>query len=142
MKWDATEGYYLYKANLTQLQEALGINTVDWDVRQELAPYLTKILQYLNREIIDRTGESDDMSQKLQVIFDIALYGADMIVSNQSYSLAQEVGVTDESDNNNPSSTDGQETDEGDVLDDDIPEDDETPWEGTTPYVSDRFVFS
>lgn len=142
MKWDANEGYYIYKSNLTQLQDALGINTVDWDVRQELAPYLTKILQYLNREIIDRTGESGDMSQKLQVIFDIALYGADMIVSNQSYALAQEVGVTDESDNNNPSSTDGQETDEGDVLDDDIPEDDETPWEGTTPYVGDRFVFS
>ncbi len=142
MKWDASEGYYTYKANLTQLQSALEISTVDWDVRQELAPYLTKILQYLNKELINRADGSTDMSQKLQVIFDIALYGADMIVSNQSYALAQEVGVTDESDNNNPSSTDGQETDEGDVLDDGDEDEGQTAWEGTTPYVGDRFVYS
>lgn len=144
MKWNSSDGYFEYKTALKSLQDSLGIGTVDYVVRPELAPYLTKILQHIVKKLI-LLGDSADMSEKLQEIFDTFDYGADLIVDGRAYNLAREIGVTDEEDDKDPTTESSyDETGEGDVLDDDEPDtsEDTEVGEGIVPYDQDRFVFS
>jgi hypothetical protein len=111
MKWNSEEGYYDYTMALDTLEETLGIGTVDFLVRSELAPYLTKILQYINKNIIKEVGLDAETLDKINVVQDLFDEGADLICTERALILAEKVDVLDES------------------------EDDETK------YDQDRFVF-
>ena len=91
MKWDKNEGYIEYKTALTTFQEFLKI-PVDYYFRPELSLYLTKILEYINRKIIE-IGEDSDIKTKIQEVFDIFEYGADKIIASATRELASDVGV-------------------------------------------------
>lgn len=142
MKWNGKEGYIEYKAALDGVMTRLGLGATDHLVRPELAPYLTKIMSYLNRRLI--LLGSDDILDKLQEIFDIFDYGADLIIADEALELAKVVGVyveEDEKEGENESESDDKEDPietsesenpdevfEGDVLDEDDPsEDDNEP---------------
>jgi hypothetical protein len=140
MKWNSSDGYFEYKVALKNLQESLGIDVVDYIIRPELAPYLTRILQYLNKKLI-LLGDSSEISEKLQEVFDTFDYGANLIVNLEAYRLAKEIGVTDEDDDKDPHSEGSGDTGESDVLDDDIEDEEEVVGEGTVPYEQDRFIF-
>ena len=70
MNWNPETGYLDYKMAVSDLQKRLGIGVVDWVVRKELAPYLTRIIQYLDRELI-LLGDSADITDLLDRIFEI-----------------------------------------------------------------------
>lgn len=149
MKWNSKEGYVEYKAALDGVMNSLGLGAVDFTVRSELAPYLTGILRYLNKKLI--LLGSDDILEKLQEIFNIFDYGADLIVADEGLQLAKEVGIWIEGEEINPSSGDDENEDgeEGEVLDDgDEDEEEENENDETTedfdliPYDQDRFIFS
>lgn len=94
MKWNDEDGYIQYKLVLTDLMSRLGIGAVDYHVQPELAPYITKILEYVDKRLL-LLGDSADMKEKLQEIFDIFDYGAELIVDLRGLVLAKEVGVAD-----------------------------------------------
>ena len=98
MIWNAEEGYTRYKVSLDNLKTRLKIGAVDYEVRPELAPYITEILEYLDKRLI-ALGDDADIIEKLNEIFDIFSYGADLIVGLESNVLAEEVGM-DISENN------------------------------------------
>ena len=101
MIWNAEEGYTRYKISLDNLKTRLKIGAVDYEVRPELAPYITEILGYLDKRLI-ALGDDADIIEKLNEIFDIFSYGADLIVGLESNVLAEEVGM-DISENNSDS---------------------------------------
>ena len=113
MKWDSSEGYIEYKQALNFLNNTLEIKNLNYVLRTELAPYMTRIIQYVNKKLIT-AGEDIDLVDKIQLMFDTFDYGANMIVNLDGHGLASEVGVLDT----------GTETDT-DVL-----------------YSQDRFIFS
>ena len=115
MIWDAEDGYMRYKISLDNLKTRLKIGAVDYEVRPELAPYITEILGYLDKRLI-ALGDDAEIIDKLNEIFDIFSYGADLIVGLESNILAEEVGM-DTSENNSED-------------------------ENYIPYYSDRFIFS
>lgn len=94
MKWNSTDGYVTYKVALNFLEEALGVSSLNFSVKPDLAPYTTKILEYLNKKIVG-IGEDSDMIDKVQLILDTYDYGETYIVNLDSDTLAAEVGVTD-----------------------------------------------
>lgn len=148
MNWNPETGYLDYKMALSDLQKRLGIGVVDWVVRKELAPYLTRIIQYLDRELI-LLGDSADITDLLDRIFEIFDYGADKIVALLGGELAEEVGIfiDDYESDIDPGDDDGEgrvldenikpHLGEGPVLDDEDPEDDKEFVE----YKQDRFIF-
>lgn len=118
MKWNSEEGYVQYKTVLNDLMSRLGLGAVDYHVRPELAPYITKILTYLDKELI-LLGDDAEILEKLNRIFDIFDYGADLIVDLNAETLAIEVGCEGAAGN-------VEETDDPDYVE----------------YYSDRFIFS
>lgn len=113
MKWNDKRGYLTYQSALQSLKAQLGISNIDYTLRCELAPYITYILDYLNKRII--LLGSTDLKIKLQEIFDIFELGTDKIVSGAVLDLVWELGI-----------------DTGDIYVDDE----------EIPYNQDRFVFS
>ena len=91
MKWNSENGYVDYTSSLELVKTILGIGVVDFEVRQELAPYLTYIMKYLSKELV-LLGETD-IKEKLQKIFDIHSDGADLIVDNNAETLADLIGI-------------------------------------------------
>ena len=115
MIWNIEEGYLKYKASLDNLKQRLGIGAVDYEVRPELAPYITEILGYLDMRLI-QLGDDAEIIDKLNEIFDIFSYGADLIVGLEANTLAEEIGI-------------------------DISEEN-SEHEDYIPYYSDRFIFA
>lgn len=91
MKWNTEDGYIDYTSSLELVKTILGINIVDFEIRPELAPYLTYIMKYLSKELV-LLGDTD-IKEKLQKIFDIHLEGADLIVDNNAETLADLIGI-------------------------------------------------
>ena len=94
MKWNNSEGYVEYKQALEFVENSLQINELNFVIRPALAPYMTRILQYLVKRLII-LGDDSDILEKLQEIFDTFDYGADKIVDLNAEDLADEVGVLD-----------------------------------------------
>ena len=134
MKWNSEEGYIQYKMALSDIMTRLGISAVDYHVRPELAPYITKILQYLDRRLIE-LGDEADMLEKLQEVFDTFDYGADLIVDLNGLSLAKEVGVYNQEDEESVEALDDSDDTLSDSTETDEPDD-------FVPYYQDRFIFS
>lgn len=118
MKWNETSGYYEFKAAQDGVMRQLGIGKVDYLIREELGPYLTKILKYLNTELI-KLGDDAEILEKLNKIFDIFDDGSDKIVTLMGQTLAEEIGVI--------------EADEG--------EEEESDDYTIVAYEQDRFIF-
>lgn len=113
MKWDSSEGYVEYKQALNFLDTTLEIKNLNYVLRTELAPYMTRIIQYVNKKLIT-LGDDAEMTDKLQLVFDTFDYGAELIIGYKADTLAGEVNVLDT----------GTEVD------------------GDTMYSKDRFIFS
>ena len=94
MKWTNEEGYIDYKQSLHYLKDSLGINYLNFVLREELAPYMTRIIQYLSKKLVT-LGEDASILDKLNLIFNTFDYGADLIVNLDGIDLAEEVGVLD-----------------------------------------------
>lgn len=114
MKWNDKNGYLTYQSALQSLKSQLGISNIDYTLRCELAPYITYILDYINKRVI-LLGTEVDIKTKIQEIFDIFELGTDKIVSGAVLDLVWELGM-----------------DTGDIYVDDK----------EIPYNQDRFVFS
>ena len=94
MKWNNYDGYIRYTKALSSIKSLLGISQIDYYTeRCELSPYVTYILEYLVEKLI-LVGEDSEMKIKIQEIFDIFDYGADMIISGATIDLACEVGIS------------------------------------------------
>ena len=137
MVWNSEQGYYDFKIALADLMRRLGIGLTDFTVRTELAPYLTKIIQYLDRQLLD-LGEDADIREKIQVIFDAYEWGADMIVSLNGKELAEEIGIVTGGDEGEDGEGDIIDENEDRVLDNNIEDDINTD---EVPYYQDRFIF-
>lgn len=94
MIWNSTDGYIEYKQALNYLEGSLELSGINFVLRTELAPYMTKIIEYLNKNLIN-LGDDSDITTKIQSIFDTFDYGANKIVGLDALTLAGEVGVTD-----------------------------------------------
>lgn len=140
MKWDNETGYVDYKTALTNIKKMLGISVTDFVVRPELSPYITKILQYLNKRLI-LLGDDSNIMTLLQEVFDTFDYGADLICSKRTGVLAEEVGVLVDEENQGDS---GEGDDiEGDALDEGEEEEgSKEESDGWIDYDQERFVFS
>ena len=113
MKWNDKRGYLTYQTALQSLKAQLGVSNIDYTLRCELAPYITYILDYLNKRII--LLGTVNLKTKLQEIFDIFELGTDKIISGGVLDLVWELGM-----------------DTGDIYVDDE----------EIPYNQDRFIFS
>jgi hypothetical protein len=91
MKWNTEDGFVDYTSSLELVKTILGINIVDFEIRPELAPYLTYTMKYLSKELV-LLGDTD-IKEKLQKIFDIHSDGADLIVDNSAETLADLIGI-------------------------------------------------
>ena len=112
MKWNEQEGYINYSTSLASIRSMLGVGALDFYLRPELSPYVTYILCYLNRKLINLGVV--DIKTYIQEVFDIFDHGADLIIVGAAFDLAIEVGI-----------------DTGDVW-----------IEGQeVPYMQDRFIF-
>ena len=132
IKWNAEEGYLQYKVVLSDLMKRLGLGAVDYHVRPELAPYITKILEFVDKKLV-LLGDDADILEKLNTIFDLFDYGADLIVALNADTLATEVGVYD-------GKTDAPENqDEPDGNENNSEEDQDGEY---IIYSRDRFIFS
>ena len=125
MKWNPKTGYYEYKSAVNSLFGLLGIGVADWEIRPELAPYLTYTIKYLVQRLVD-LGEDADIRDKLQEVFDIFKDGADLIVDDNGKILAEQIGI-------DTSPVDPSEVTE---LDENSEED------CTCSYDQDRFIFT
>lgn len=125
IKWDAEEGYLQYKVVLSDLMKRLGLSAVDYHVRPELAPYITKILEFVDKKLV-LLGDDADILEKLNTIFDLFDYGADLIVALNADTLATEVGVYDGK-TDTPNNQDEPEENNDDEY---------------ITYSKDRFIFS
>lgn len=134
MVWNSEQGYYDFKIALADLMRRLGIGLTDFTVRTELAPYLTRIIQYLDKKLID-LGDDADIREKIQVILDAYEWGADMIVSLNGKELAEEIGIITEIDNDNEGEILDWEEDDDRILDNDMGDSD------SIQYYQDRFIF-
>lgn len=123
MKWNKEEGYIKYRTALGLLKSYLGIPGLDIYPREELAPYVTSILEYINKRLI-QIGEDSEIKDKLQEIFDIYEYGSDKIISKATIELASELGLNT---NDNPEKCDTC----GEIIDTDY-----------VPYDQEYFVFT
>jgi hypothetical protein len=133
IKWNADEGYLQYKVALSDLMKRLGLGAVDYHVRPELAPYITKILEFVDKKLV-LLGDDADILEKLNTIFELFDYGADLIVALQADTLATEVGVYDEEIPTEEETLDDQ---------DDTEEEESNEEEGDyIIYSRDRFIFS
>ena len=124
MIWNSETGYLEYKVALDSLMSRLGIGITDFIVRPELSPYLTRILIYLNQQLV-LLGDDAEMSEKLQKMFDIFDHGAELIIADSARNLAEEIGQLDESDEIVENT--GEEEEENEYY---------------VPYDQDRFIFS
>lgn len=115
MKWNDERGYLTYSSVLKSLKSILGIAQIDFILRCELAPYITKILQYINSRLI-LLGEDVDIKTCINEVFEIYDVGSDKIVTGATKELAFEIGI--------------------DTNEDVCPSNEEIP------YNQDRFVFS
>lgn len=98
MVWDLDECYIKYQQVSDYLKNALGISQLDLDLeRKVLLPYQTQIIEYLNKRLI--ALGSDNIKVKVQEIFDIFSWGADLICSKGAVELAWQVGIGTESEN-------------------------------------------
>ena len=95
MTWNNSDGYVEYKQALNYLENSLGITKFNFVLRQELAPYITRILQYINKNLIV-LGDDVSMIDKLQEVFNTFDYGANLIIGLDTEILANEVGVLEE----------------------------------------------
>ena len=93
MKWDNKTGYISYNNYLNTVKVYLGISGIDYNMRCELAPYITYILGYVSNRLI-LVGEGMDIKNYIQEIFDIFDYGSDKIISGGALDLAREIGIT------------------------------------------------
>lgn len=93
MTWDSETGYIEYQTALAHLKTLLGLRDVDYLVRDELSPYVTKIIQYVVKRLI--ILDDTDIKVLLQEMFDIFDYGADLIVADNAYTLATEIPCID-----------------------------------------------
>lgn len=155
MKWNPEKGYLDYKMALADLQRRLGTKVIDFEVRPELAPYLTGIIQYLDRKLI-LLGDNPDITDTLNTIFETFAYGADKIIALLAGELAEEIGLFDGDDDPSGGDIDPGDDDEGPSLDDEdldkrltegpvLDDGSEDPdshhdWE-YVEYEQDRFVF-
>ena len=120
--------YSEYKQALTYLQGSLGLQTVDFLVREELADPITDTVKWLNEKLI-LLGDDSSIKAKLQVVFDAFDYGADKIIWGKAQELKNEVSDPDGEDGDNILDGEGDNLDEdGDVLDERL--------------ALDRFIFS
>lgn len=92
MKWNDERGYLTYQSSLQGLKSQLGVSQIDYTMRCELAPYITYILDYLNKKLI-LLGPDASIKTKIQEIFDIFDLGADKIVSGATLDLVWDLGI-------------------------------------------------
>lgn len=92
MRWNPESGYLEYKMSLDDLKRRLGLGVVDFEVRPKLAPYLTRIIQYLDKQII-MLGDNPTTIDVLNKFFECFDHGADLIVALLAGELAEEVGI-------------------------------------------------
>jgi hypothetical protein len=92
MLWDTEECYLKYVQVSDFLKGILGISQLDIDLdRKVLLPYQTQIIDYLNTRLI-KLG-TDDIKAKLNEVFDIFSWGADLICSEAAIELGRQIGI-------------------------------------------------
>lgn len=94
MKWDKETGFVEFKTSYRSFRNSLGLSEVDYRTRLELAPYITRIFQFLNKEMI-LLGDKATIKDKLERIFKIFEEGSDKIVDEKALELAKELELTD-----------------------------------------------
>lgn len=92
MKWNDEVGYITYQSSMNNLNNLLGIKTLDIVERCELIPYYTYILKFLVEKLI-LLGPGIDIKTMLQEVFDIYDWGTDKIVSQATLDLAWSLGI-------------------------------------------------
>jgi len=92
MIWNYDDCYLKYVQVSDFLKGMLEISTLDLDLeRKVLLPYQTQIIDYLNTRLI-KLG-SDDIKAKLNEIFDIFDWGANLICTKSALELGETIGV-------------------------------------------------
>ena len=92
MVWDSEECYLKYVQASDYLIRTLGISQLDLDLdRKVLLPYQTQIIDYLNTRLI-KLG-TDDIKAKLNEVYDIFSWGADLICSEAAIELGRQIGI-------------------------------------------------
>lgn len=95
MVWNYDECYIKYQQVSKYLCDMLGISQLDCDLNHACyLPYQTQIIDYLNTRLI--TLGTDDIKARIQEVFDVFDWGADLICSQAALELAREVGVGSE----------------------------------------------
>lgn len=93
MKWNNKVGKVRYKSSYEMLKMYLGLSTIDiYNLRKELIPYDTFIMEYLSEELMN-LGETSEIKERVQLIFDIFDMGAQKIVSDKGKELAELIGI-------------------------------------------------
>lgn len=93
MEWNNKLGYIRYTKSLEMLKFLLGIYAVDiYDMRKELYPYNTAILEYLTTELV-YLGETSEMKERVEKILELFEEGAQLIISDRAKELAELIGI-------------------------------------------------
>lgn len=94
MIWDKEKGFVEFKTAYRSFRNSLGLSEVDYRSRLELAPYITRIFQFLNKEMV-LLGDKATIKDKLEKIFKIFEEGSDKIVDEKALDMAKDLELTD-----------------------------------------------
>lgn len=92
MKWNDKTGYIIYKTSLQNIKSLLGISQIDYSYRCELIPYITYILDYINKRLVFIPDDSD-ITVYINEIIDIKNHGEDKILYQAVDELRSELGI-------------------------------------------------
>lgn len=98
MKWDQEKDWIEYKTATDNIKNSLGLGSLDHWTCKHLAPYITRIYQYLNKKLIE-LGDDADIKDKIDLMLSVFKDGADKIVHEKTSDLAGELDLLDVSEN-------------------------------------------
>lgn len=100
MKWNKMRGKTRYDSALTNLKTLLELKLVDfWDFKDErLLPYLTVILEYIDKKLFQLGGLNIDLLKRLKEVYRIFDYGNKKILNGGTMDLAYELEISTKED--------------------------------------------
>lgn len=103
MIWNKNDGYIRYVSAETNLKNFLGISQVDYfmDSEKLLEPYITSILEYINKKLII-FGIDSDMKLKIEEVLRLFGEGSEKIIHEETMNLVKEVGISTDPDDEAP----------------------------------------
>lgn len=100
MKWDKMRGKIRYESALTNLKTLLELKLVDfWDFKEmRLIPYLTVIMEWLDKKLFQIGGTNTDLLRRLKEVYRLFDYGNKKIMNNSVMDLVYEMEISTKED--------------------------------------------